>query len=129
MEIARAKECKVIHKALLIRINKLYREDMTIEELYEATRGFWKLGKRSHKADYAFTVYQGVIRDVFQIHSWHSAGTTPYETRKDFLVDLDGRVEFLGSQAPEKIRKQYIGKSVRNYFKKGHQSPVVYVNI
>jgi hypothetical protein len=32
--------------SLLIRINRLYRHSMTPAELYEATRGVWKLGAR-----------------------------------------------------------------------------------
>jgi hypothetical protein len=129
IETAKAKDCRIIHKALLIRINQLYREDMTKQELYEATRGVWPLNlNRCQKSEYAFAVYQGIVREVFQIHSWHPAGTTSYETRQNLSVD--GRVEFLGSQAPENIRKQYIGKSVRRpYLKKGNRRPVVYVNI
>ena len=36
----------VVHPVLLIRINKLFRHNMTPLELYEATRGIWRLGKR-----------------------------------------------------------------------------------
>ena len=130
IETSKAKDCQINHQALLMRINQLYREDMTEQELYEVTRGIWPLKLiRCQKAEYAFAVYQGIVREVYQIDSWHSAGTTPYETRREFFTDLKGRVEFSGSQAPKKVRNDYIGKSVRNYFKRGNRSSVVYVNI
>jgi uncharacterized protein len=52
-----AKPVTVEVPALLIRINRLYRHNMTPQELYEATRGVWKLGARCTKARYAFADY------------------------------------------------------------------------
>ena len=40
----------------------------------------------------------------------------------------EGRWEFIGVVADEKIRKRYHGKSVAAYFPKGNQNPVKYVN-
>ncbi|HYC90467.1 MAG TPA: hypothetical protein VEO54_14720 [Thermoanaerobaculia bacterium] len=48
-----AKPVEVDVPALLIRINRLYRHNMTPLELYEATRGVWKFGTRCTKAQYA----------------------------------------------------------------------------
>ena len=42
---------------------------------------------------------------------------------------LIGRLEFICEVAPEKIRNNYIGKSVAHYFKRGNASPYLYVNI
>jgi len=56
-EGARAVEGRL--SALLIRINRLYRRDMTPVELYGATRGTWKLGERRRGARYAFAVFEG----------------------------------------------------------------------
>jgi hypothetical protein len=55
--------------ALLIRINRLYRHNMTALELYEATRGVWILGARCTKAQFAFAVFEGVVREVYEIES------------------------------------------------------------
>lgn len=114
--------------ALLIRINRLYRHNMTAQELYEATRGVWKLGARCAKAQYAFAVFEGVVREVYEIESWHPAATTPYATRDASQLTTAGRREFLGHVARPAVRDAYVGRSVADYFPQGLQSPVVYVN-
>ena len=121
-----AKPVEVTVPALLIRINRLYRHNMTPQELYEAMRGVWKLGSRCTKARYAFAVFEGLVREVYEIESWHSAATTPYETRDAAQLTTNGRREFLGRIAA--IRDEYVGRSVAKAFPQGLQSPVVYVN-
>lgn len=130
-----AEPCLVTHKALLIRINKLYRTDMSDEELYEATRGIWKIGPRRNSIDYALAVYCGIVHEVYKIESWHQGGSTAYATREEEIRErklqgqLHGRYEFIGKPAIDQTLRQYIGKSVKSYFKKGNQNPIVYVNI
>jgi hypothetical protein len=123
-----AKPVTIEVPALLIRINRLYRHNMTPEELYEATRGVWKLGARCTKAQYAFAVFEGVVREVYSIESWHTAATTPYATRDTAQLKTAGRREFLGRVADAGIRDGYVGRSVASHFPQGLQSPVVYVN-
>jgi hypothetical protein len=123
-----AKPVTVTHPALLIRINRLYRHGMAEDELYEATRGVWKLGTRRGDARYALAVFEGVVRQVYEIDSWHRAGTTQYKTRTQKSVDRPDRWEFTGRIASENLRSQYVGFSVAAYFPKGLQSPVVYAN-
>ncbi|MEA2463630.1 MAG: uncharacterized protein QOJ98_1377 [Acidobacteriota bacterium] len=123
-----AKPVSVDVPALLIRINRLYRHNMTPQELYEATRGVWRLGARCTKARYAFAVFEGLVREVYEIESWHPAATTPYTTRDASQLRTAGRREFLGRVADAEIRDAYVGRSVAEYFVQGLQSPVVYVN-
>ena len=123
-----AKPVAVDVPTLLIRINRLYRYNMTPQELYEATRGVWKLGARCTKAQYAFAVFEGVVREVYAIESWHPAGTTPYMTRDASQLKTAGRREFLGRVADAVVRDAYAGRSVASQFPPGLQSPVVYVN-
>jgi hypothetical protein len=123
-----AKPVTVTHPALLIRINRLYRHGMPEHELYEATRGVWKLGTRRDSAKYALAVFERVARQVYEIDSWHRAGTTAYKTRTQESVDRPDRWEFTGHIASEDLRSRYVGSSVAAYFPKGLQSPVVYVN-
>jgi hypothetical protein len=40
---------------------------MTPLALYEATRGTWKLGERRKGARVAFTVFEGVVREMYEI--------------------------------------------------------------
>lgn len=123
-----AKPVEVEVPALLIRINRLYHHNMSEQELYGATRGTWKLGVRRKGAQYAFAVFEGVVRAVYEITGWHPAGTTPYATRDAEEIGRKGRWEFVGQRAPEPIWSQYVDRSVAAYFRRGQQSPVVYVN-
>lgn len=113
--------------SLLIRINDLYRHGMPERELYEATRGIWKLGKNREQARYAMAVFTGVVREVYRIDGWHAAGTTLYESRDQTeLRESTDRVEFIGVRAPEEVRARYVGKSVAAYFPRGGRAPVIY---
>lgn len=124
IQMLSAKPVAVRHKALLITINRLYRSNMSNKELYEATRGTWKLSSRREHAVYAMAVYQGIVREVYLIESWHPAGTLPYETRDTKGFKESGRWEFSGIIATD-LRDKYIGHSVGM----GGQNPVRYKNI
>jgi len=89
---------------------------MTALELYEATRGVWRVGATRNKATYALAVYRGIVREVYTLHHWYPAGSTPYATRSRDDVDVPGRWEFEGVVAPEILRHKYMGKSVAAYF-------------
>lgn len=123
-----AKRVVVTHASLLIRINRLYRRGMSATELYEATRGVWKLGGRRSSAAFGFAVFDAVVREVYRIDAWHPAGTTAYATRTKDEVTRPQRWEFTGRRAEDNVRSLYIGRSVERYFPRGLQSPVVYVN-
>lgn len=125
-----APEVTIDVPAILIRVNRLYRHDMPASELYEATRGVWKLSSRRAKAQYAFAVFESVVREVYTIEAWHPAGTTPYVHRDGahFRSHEPERWEFTGKVARDEIRNVYVDHSVAKYFKRGQQSPVVYVN-
>lgn len=124
LDLLAAKPIEVQHKAVLITINKMYRSDMTDLELYEATRGIWRIGERRNKAEYVMAVYQGVVRQVYRIQQWHPAGTLPYKTRDASDFKGSGRWEFEGEIADE-ICERYVGRSVG----KGSQNPIRYANI
>jgi hypothetical protein len=115
-------------RVILIRINRLYRHGMSEDELYEATRGVWPVGKRRLGAKFAFAIFEGVVREVYEIHTWHEAGTTHYTTRPKKDVDIRGRWEFEGQITTNDIRNKYVDHSVRRYFSRGDQAPVRYIN-
>ena len=112
---------------LLIRINQNFRHGMSAIELYDNTRGIWKLGERREAARYALAVYRGVVREVFRIESWHPAGSTPYTERDEDLTD-SAKWEFVGEVAAEEIRQKYLFKSVKDYFPFGFAGSVKYEN-
>ncbi len=93
--------------AILIRINLLFQPGMSDVALYEATRGVWRIGPRRAGAKFAFTVFNGIIREVYRIDSWQPAGTFPYNTRPADHVLIPNRWEFVGEKASDEIRAGY----------------------
>lgn len=112
--------------SILIRLKNTFRYDMTDIELYDATRGVWKIGDDREKARYAFAVFDGIVHEVYNIITWFQAGST-FNTRG--VLDKQDRWEFVGQKAEEIIRTKYIGKSVEHYLSRGAQNPIKYVNI
>lgn len=116
----------ITENVIAIKINQAYRENMTELELYEATRGYWKIDvKRAKKAEYVFGVYKGIIKEVYKIKEWLPAGTIPRSTLPDAETPAD-RCEFVGEVAKEAIRNKYIEKSIANLYRKGEANPIKY---
>lgn len=116
---------------LLIRINQLFRHGMGSEELYEATRGVWKIGARRDSVRYVLALYQGVVKEVYAVAGWEPANWRAYSFRAEELEprerqDTD-RWQFDGFVAKEPIRSRYLGKDVSKYLAKGGQNPIQYV--
>jgi hypothetical protein len=119
-----AKSVQVRHKAIIFTINRLFRSDMTPLELYETTRGIWRVGRRKDKAEYAMSVVRGIVHEVYRIEQWYPAGTLEYQTRDSSAFSNSGRWEFSGHVAQE-IRDEYVGFSVG----KRWQNPIRYENV
>jgi len=122
-----AEPAEIRHPSMLIVIRNEYRHDLTVHELYDATRSAWVVGERRSKARFAMAVFQGVIREVYEISAWLPSGSTMRVRDKDGRSPHNGeRWEFVGNVAPEEIRDLYINKSVDHYFRRGAQNPVKY---
>lgn len=121
-------EAKIQERSLLIRINQLYRHDMSAQELYEVTRGVWKMNLELHEPQIAFAVFDGLVREVYIIEGYGPGGTKPYKTRPRENVEDDTRQEFWGALAPEETRQKYLLKSVRHLFPDKSQNPIRYHN-
>ncbi len=114
--------------SILIRINTAFRYSMSSIELYDSTRGQWRVNLRqARKANYAFSVYKGIIQEVYVIFSWFP-GSSTFNVRVNDNP-IEGRYEFIGNIAPDLIRNKYRFKSVEHYFKKGSANPIMYLNI
>lgn len=111
------------HRVLLIRVSREFRHGMTAEELYEKTRQWWKLGPRRHQPEWAFAVYQGIVRAVYRIDpaSWEQP---PEEER---VGRMKGRWAFRGARDPE-MEERYVWRSVWTYLPAGVRAPLRYVN-
>jgi len=114
---------------MLIRISKDYRHNMTPTELYDVTRHAWPVSDRAGKVKYAFAVYDGIIREVYEISAWLDAGSTFRIKDPTGGEGVGGKKEFIGRVAQDCIRKAYLYKSVAHYFKKGQRFPFTYVGI
>lgn len=118
----------IIHNIMFIRINKLYRNDMSPLEIYEATRGYWRLKiENAKKVDYVLSVYDGMVLEVYEVLDWFPALST-YMDRpiKNPLETVKERYEFVGRIADDNIRKHYVNKSVKDFFSYGNQNPIAY---
>jgi len=120
----------ITDSVVLIRINQLFRNGMTSTELYEATRGVWKLDLgRASGAKYVFAVFEGIVKEVYEPQKWQPASADGYVTRNELTQeDVEGRIEFVGKLAPDYIRSMYVDKSVAKDFPQGSQNPCKYIN-
>jgi hypothetical protein len=111
---------EIAEKCIIIKIKQwsVDRFNGSLSEaIYEATRAAWKMSmSRAKKADYVFSVMDGVVRAVYCEMVWGI-----HEDR--------GRLMFDGTEAPDSIRSKYVGKRIPpEYRKQGQASPCLYVN-
>lgn len=116
-EAPRAPEITV--PAMLIKIPDLWTPAMSAQELYEATRHWWRVSERRRQATYVFSISHGVIREVYEVESWR-----PWIAEE---ADKDGvRWGFDGHVAPEMAH--YRHTSVAHLYKAGAANPIRYEN-
>lgn len=125
-----AEDARIAEPAVLIRLAGRLGEALTEDELYEATRGVWRVAEAKRaRLEYAFAIAGQTVREVYRIDAWHEAGTTPYRTRTEEEVRVAGRWEFTGTRAPDALRSKYLGRSVAEQFKSANPNPIRYVNV
>ena len=113
-----AEPIEIKEQAILIVPNKLFKRNISREELYEITRGNWVVSERRNKARFAFSVYNGIVIEVFRIERWDPV------TARELKQKTQDRWRFTGEVANE--MQHYVGRSVASYI--GAQNPVRYVN-
>ena len=101
------------HEGLAFLLNSTYKSGMSEIELFEATRGVWRNVPRDESIKYAYATYGGLIKEIYQIHSWVNAGTQQYFTRSFEDRNISQRWEFVGKKAPKDIRAMYVGKVIK----------------
>jgi hypothetical protein len=124
----RRRPVQIKDPSILIRINELYQPQMSASELYDATRASWKLGPKRERAKYAFAVFEGIVREVYEIKHWLPGGSS-FNSRNPRGVGSRDRWEFVGRLSPEAVRRRYVNRDVSKYFKQGAQNPISYVKI
>ena len=103
---------------IMFRISRSYREGMSPLELYEATRGAWRIDGPVEES--VFAVYNGVVKEVYSIDAWHGSGVLHYETRPCMHcgdpngIGASDCLEFSGEVADDAIRDKYLGETVNH---------------
>ena len=116
---------KAKHAGIAFLLNSTYKSGMSEVALFESTRGVWHNPRRDESIKYAYATYGGLIKEVYEIHSWVPAGTQQYFERELIDEDIVNRWEFIGKKASQEVRELYIGKILEK--DRSFGSPFVYV--
>lgn len=111
--------------AVVLRIGKLYRPGMDEDQVYDAVRGWWRIGpKQRDGRQYVVAVAHGVVRGVYRVHEW----VPRKEGDRGWQQDAPGKPKwgFDGEPAPELAA--LVGTDVSYLFPRGSANPVTYVN-
>lgn len=126
VSIYKPEAANITEPSLLIKLNQTFRYGMSPQELYDATRQYWRINElQASKVKLAFAVFDGTIQAVYEVVSWHKAGTT-FSTRTLSEKNSD-RMEFVGRVASKEIIDKYMYKEVSDFVK--GQNPFAYLNI
>lgn len=132
-------ECKLDHPTILFRMNQLFSEALTADQLYDATRGIWRVStSRANAAMYGMAVSKGLVREVYEIdpNSWiqfdPSARPLQLPTRASQDIYQESKYQngywfFSGKVAAPEIRDKCLMKSVKGYFTPGASNIIQYV--
>lgn len=120
---------------IAININQQFPHVHNANDLYNCTRGMWRLNcERANKAIYLFAVYQGEIKQVYEINRCIPATKETIAYWKDRLRFqgrqvtsklTKGRSEFIGRIASETALEKYVGRQMPG---RPTQNPIRYIN-
>lgn len=117
---------------IIININKKYTRGSSVDEIYKATKEAWKVSEsRIKKILYAFSEFEGIIIEVFEIKEWYSIeiNDSNNEIVPNFKTNQNKtsfRWGFNGVVAESSIRNKYINKSIAHTKKRGSANPIRY---
>jgi hypothetical protein len=111
---------------IMFRIPRLWRRGMAADDLYEATRGWWRVDPgRAAKARYALSVSNGIVRAVYRPERWRrrefgEPGWTPSEAARP-------RFGFEGEPATD-VPESWLNRSVAAFLPRGFRGGFRYRN-
>ena len=88
--------------AVLIRPRNKYRYSMTVDEMWEATRGGWTFKQRAYK--FAFCVHGGITRGIWRVTGWDPDGQRWGSGRRGLI-----------GEPAEDLWAEFVGRDVRTY--------------
>lgn len=102
------------HAVMLVQNSRAFRRGIDDRQLYEISRGWWKSRVPQRPAQWAFAVFDGVVRAVYRIDAWEPARAGNHW---GFRGERDSELE-----------RQYLLRDVSAYLPEVMQDPVEYVN-
>uniref|UniRef100_UPI003FEE07FA LEM-3-like GIY-YIG domain-containing protein n=1 Tax=Ruminococcus bromii TaxID=40518 RepID=UPI003FEE07FA len=118
----------IFHNLLIVKINSLYKYDMSDSQVMECARGHWIIDtKRAENCDYLIAVNHGLIVGVYENMKWYSSGVeTPFYPRlcKENLSRSNRK--YCTCQAVNKPNI-YINKNIADLVNMT-QNPISYIN-
>lgn len=127
------------HTILVIKINKLYEQHMSDEDLYDTVRGIWVVSKKKveQEVEYVFGVYHSLIVAVFKPSKWFSFGEAPNGFQREDVKNEENtgkRLYFIDDDfinktgAYDDIIEQYRWKSIAKLgMNQSAQNPITYL--
>lgn len=130
-------EKDIHHRILVIKINKLYRRNMSADELYDSVRGVWRASLDNvKKVDYVFGVYNSIIVAVYKPSEWfickdakeklprQDIELSPRTENRVFFVDED----YESGRPYDENEAFYYGKSIAGLkVNQSAQNPITYL--
>ena len=105
---------------MIIKINRLYRDNMSDDEVYEKVRKAWRIRiENANKYEVVLAVASGIVRGVYLVDHWEPASDPNDRGRYMFFRKRDPAVEKAESD-------RYLGKSVKGLFPQGASNPIRY---
>jgi uncharacterized protein len=102
------------HAVMLVQNARAFRRGIDDRQLYEISRGWWKSRVPQRPAQWAFAVFDGVVRAVYRIDAWEPARA-------------GNHWGFRGQRDPV-LERRYVLRDVSAYLTDDNPDPVVYVN-
>ena len=120
-----SKKANISENVVLIKLSDTFRYNLNPNELYDITRGIWRISKERQKLiTHAFAVYDGIIQETYKIEAWFEPDKT-YTSMDTSRWKKDNRYEFVGNIC-ETMREKYRYKSVEHYWTLGNRNPIKY---
>jgi uncharacterized protein len=121
--VAKPAKIRPEDRVLLIRLNRAQWSAAggDPEELYERTRASWVVAHERRKPEWAFAVFDGIVRAVYRIASWERP------PGNDDVTEAGGRWAFRGARDHD-MEDFYLWTDVSGYLRPGARNPITYVH-
>lgn len=107
-----ATQIKPEHRCLLININRQYVDGMNDDDIYQATKQSWIIGKKREEVEVVLATYKGIVRGAYMVKKW-------YPVKKRWGFDC--------ANTNTDLKSLYLNKSVEHLINKGNQNPIKYL--